>query len=129
MVRRKQKGNPLDQVRQVLDPAGLDALRAQADAVYLSDEVLDYAVRLVGATRTHPMIVQGGSPRATLALTAMAKAAALAQGRDYVNPEDISFLFSDVIRHRLLLSPRAEADPAFDPAAEVLHQVHAPAIR
>ena len=117
MVRRRQGGNPLDSVEQVVDREGLLALREKAGAVYLSDEVLDYIVRLVGATREHPMILQGASPRATLALAAMAKAAALVRGRDYVNPEDVELVFPDVVPHRLLLSPRAEGDKSFDPAA------------
>ena len=128
MVRRRQGGNPLDSVEQVVDREGLLALREKAGAVYLSDEVLDYIVRLVGATREHPMILQGASPRATLALAAMAKAAALVRGRDYVNPEDVELVFPDVVPHRLLLSPRAEGDKSFDPAAELLAKVPAPHI-
>ena len=128
MVRRRQGGNPLDSVEQVVDREGLLALREKAGAVYLSDEVLDYIVRLVGATREHPMILQGASPRATLALAAMAKAAALVRGRDYVNPEDVALVFPDVVPHRLLLSPRAEGDKSFDPAAELLARVSAPRI-
>ena len=129
MVRRKQKGNPLEQVEQVLDLDGLRQLREQADRVYVSDEILDYIIRLVNATRTHPMIVQGASPRASLALTAMAKAAALTLGRDYVNPEDVSMVFDDVVTHRLILSPRAQAEGGFHPAAEILRQVSAPTVR
>ena len=128
MVRRRQGGNPLDSVEQVVDREGLLALREKAGAVYLSDEVLDYIVRLVGATREHPMILQGASPRATLALAAMAKAAALVRGRDYVNPEDVELVFPDVVPHRLILSPRAEGDKSFDPAAELLAKVPAPRI-
>ena len=128
MVRRRQGGNPLDSVEQVVDRDGLLALREKAGAVYLSDEVLDYIVRLVGATRSHPMVLQGASPRATLALAAMAKAAALVRGRDYVNPEDVELVFPDVVPHRLLLSPRAEGDKSFDPAAELLAKVPAPRI-
>ena len=129
MVRRKQDGNPLDQVQQVLDLEGLASLRRQADHVHMSDEVLDYIIRLVHATRTHPMIIQGASPRASLALSAMAKAAALTLGRDYVNPEDVSMVFGDVVTHRLILSPRAHAEGDFHPAAEILKQVPAPPIR
>ena len=128
MVRRRQGGALLEGVRPVLELNGLLALRAQAGQVYVSDEVLDYIVRLVGATRSPPMILQGASPRATLALTAMAKAAALVRGRDYVLPEDVSLVFGDVVPHRLLLSPRAEADRSFDPASELLERVPAPRI-
>ena len=128
MVRRKQGNNPLDQVRQVLDLNSLAALRAQADQVFVSDPVLDYIIRLVNATRSHPMTVQGASPRASLALTAMAKAAALVFGRDFVNPEDVSMVFADVVTHRLILSPRAEANGNFQPAAEILRLVPPPKI-
>ena len=113
----------------MLDLDGLNALRAQADAVHVSDPVLDYIVRLVGATREHPMLLQGASPRATLAVTAMAKAAALVLGRDYVNPEDVRTVFSDVVSHRLIRSPRAQQDGRCDPAGDVLKVVPAPRIK
>ena len=129
MVRRRQGANPLNQVGQVLDLEGLRELRDRADRVYVSDEVLDYVIRLVNATRSHPMIVQGASPRASLALTAMSKATAMAVGRDYVNPEDVAAVFADVITHRLILSPRAQAEGGFHPAAEILRQVPAPTVR
>ena len=129
MVRRKQSGNPLERVEQVLDLDGLNALRAQADAVHVSDPVLDDIVRLVGATREHPMLLQGASPRATLAVTAMAKAAALVLGRDYVNPEDVRTVFSDVVSHRLIRSPRAQQDGRCDPAGDVLKVVPAPRVK
>ena len=127
MVRRRQGASPLDAVRQVVDGAGLLALRERAGAVYLSDEVLDYIVRLVSATRSHPLVLQGASPRATLALAAMARAAALVRGRDYVLPEDAALVFPDVVPHRLILSPRAAGDGAFDPA-ELLARVAPPKV-
>ena len=128
LLRRKQKCNPLDEVRQVVDLSGLSALRDAADAVHTSDDVLDYIIRLVAATRGHPLIIQGASPRATLAVTTMAKAAAFICGRDYVIPEDVSLVFRDVITHRLLLSPRAEATAGADPAKEILRSVAPPRI-
>ena len=108
MVRRRQEGNPLDAVEQVLDLEGLARLREEAGRVYVSDPVLDYVIRLVNATRTHPLIAQGASPRASLAVAAMARAAAFLQGRDYVLPENVAAVFADTVAHRLLLSPRAE---------------------
>lgn len=128
LLRRKQSGNPLSQVERAATLNDLEDMRAAVDRVYLSDAVCEYIVRLIGATREHPLIVQGASPRATLALTAMAKAAALVRGRDYVLPEDVSLVFGDVVPHRLLLSPRAEADRSFDPASELLERVPAPRI-
>ena len=113
MLRRKQKGNPLDSVQQALDKAGLAALRAQVDQVYVSDEVLDYTVRLVAGTRAMPELIQGASPRATLAVAAMAKAAALARGRapyrDKIHPNDEGQqLLADVLRREL--SPLMSAE-------------------
>ena len=129
MVRRKQEGNPLDKVQQVMGLTDLEALRDQCAQVHVSDPVLEYIVRLVGATRNHPSILQGGSPRATLALTAMSRAAALVQGRDYVVPEDVRHIYPDVIVHRLLLSPKAEPGSGDKLAASILKTVPAPQIR
>ena len=74
------------------------------------------------------MTPQGPTPGPPLALAAMAKPPALVRGRDYVNPEDVELVFPDVVPHRLLLSPRAEGDKSFDPAAELLARVSAPRI-
>lgn len=108
MVLNRQKGNPLDQVQRVMTRQELMALQEQVDAVYIKPEMVDYAVALVTATRKHPMILRGASPRATLSMTAMAKAVAYLNGRDYVVPEDMQAVFAQVIEHRLLLAPEAE---------------------
>ena len=107
MVRDRQGGNPLDRVELCADHATLEKLRRTCDQVYLSDEVLDYLLRLIEATRHTPLILQGASPRATLALTAVSRALALASGRDYVIPEDIQAMFHDTIAHRLVFDPKA----------------------
>ena len=124
LLRRRRSGAPLEGVRQGAGQAELEGLCRAADAVYLSDEVLDYIVRLVGATRSHPLILQGGSPRATLAVAAVSRAAALVRGRDYVIPEDVSELFRDTVAHRLLLAPGAREGQ--DPVGDVLHAVRPP---
>ncbi|MGM9607743.1 MAG: AAA family ATPase [Oscillospiraceae bacterium] len=129
MVRRQRGGSAVEQVEQVIDPQGLERLRKQVEAIYLSDEVLDYLLRLIDATRRHPLIRQGASPRATLALTAVSQAAAFIRGRDYVVPEDITAVFRDVIDHRLIYAPQAVRDAKADPLTEVLRSVKAPAIR
>ena len=109
MVLNRQKGNPLDQVQQVMTRQELIGLQEQVELVYIKPEMVDYAVALITATRKHPMILRGASPRATLSLTAMAKAVAFLNGRDYVVPEDVQAVFAQVIEHRLLLAPEAEA--------------------
>ena len=109
LVLNRQKGNPLDQVQQVVTRRELIALQDQADAVYIKPEVVDYMVALVSATRNDPMILRGASPRATLSMASMAKAVAMLKGRDFVTPEDVQTVFTDTVSHRLLLAPEAEA--------------------
>lgn len=109
MVLNRQKGNPLAQVQQVMTRQELLALQEQVDAVYIKPEMVDYVVALITATRKHTLILRGASPRATLSMTAMAKAVAWLNGRDYVIPEDVQAVFAEVIEHRLLLAPEAEA--------------------
>ena len=128
MLRRKQEGNPLETVVQVTDAAGLEAERRAVERVYLSDEVAQYVVDLVVATRNHPLVAQGGSPRATLAVAAVSRAAAFVRGRDYVIPEDVADIFRDTVAHRLILTPGCDGTQQ-DPLGEVLHMVHPPRLR
>ena len=129
MVRRREGVNPLDTVEQVVTAAGLEAMKAEAAQVYLADSMLDYIIRLMNATRKHPQILQGASPRATLALTAACRAMAYLNRRDYVVPGDVEYLFHDVVAHRLLQAPKT--DPAQrEPLLRALFQsVRAPRIR
>ena len=109
MILRRQEGNPLLQIRPVLSLGQLTELQDQAAGVYIQAELVDYVVRLAGATRSHPAILRGASPRATLSVTAMAKSIAFLNGRDYVIPSDIQTVFCETVAHRLLLEPSAEA--------------------
>ena len=106
---RRQRGNLLANVQQVVTREELLAMQQAASEVYLKPELADYIVALVGKTRTDPLISRGASPRATLSLGAMAKSVAFVQGRDYVLPKDIQAVFVSTCAHRLLLSPEADA--------------------
>ena len=112
----------------MVDREGLERMRAQVDQVHIADEILDYMVRLSAATRSHPLIVQGASPRATLAVAAVSRAAAFVRGRDYVIPEDVADIFRDTMAHRLVLTPGCDGTQQ-DPLGEVLHMVHPPRLR
>ena len=129
LLRRKQSGNPLSQVERAATLNDLEDMRAAVDRVYLSDAVCEYIVRLIGATREHPLIVQGASPRATLAVAAMSRAAAFVRGRDYVTPDDVRLVFADTVSHRLLLSPRGESGEGGSPVESILKGVQPPAIQ
>ena len=103
LLRARQNANPLDTIEQVTDAEELLELRKEVEEVYVSDDIYQYIVDLVQATRRHPGIRLGISPRGSLALMQMAKACAFAQGRDYLLPDDIAFVCEDVFCHRILL--------------------------
>lgn len=130
LLRRKQYGGDMGEVSRVLDRQRLEQLRRSVDRVHISDEVLQYIVRLVNATRRNPQISQGASPRAALAVAAASRGVAFLRGRDYVIPEDVQCIWRDAIAHRLVLSPGAEGSvSAIDLAGKVLRSVEPPHIR
>ena len=129
MIRRKQQGVSTDSVQQVVSKDGLMGIRHEADSVYVKDEIIDYIVRLCEATRTDNRILQGASPRASIALTALGKATAWIQGRDYVLPRDIRFIFLECIAHRLIWSQDIPSQEQRDIALrELFTGVKAPSI-
>lgn len=109
MVLNRLGGNPLDQIQPIVTREELAAMQDQVAEVYVDGDLVDYVVRLMNATRHHPGILRGGSPRATLSVTAMAKAMAYLNNRDYVIPRDVQTVFREVVAHRLLLTPDMEA--------------------
>ena len=86
----------------VLDPAGLLELQSKANAVTLHSDLEDFVLALVRATREHPELMLGASPRASQALVRAARARALLLGRDHVTPDDIVALIDPVLGHRLV---------------------------
>ena len=125
MLRRKGAGDPMGEVEQVATARELAQVREQVGSVFLKEEVAGYIVSLVAATRSHSAVAQGGSPRATLAVAAMARARAWVLGRDYVLPEDVSTIFEDTVAHRLILTGRGRQEGR-NVCAEVLGSVKAP---
>ncbi|MBQ9082502.1 MAG: MoxR family ATPase [Clostridia bacterium] len=109
MVLDRQSGNPVQTLQPVLSREELTHLQELTAQTYLSETVVDYIVALTRATRTHSDVLQGASPRATLAVADMARAMARLKGRDFVTPEDVQDVFSITLAHRLLLTTQAEA--------------------
>jgi len=95
---------------RVLEPASILRLQELADAVHISEELLDYVLALTQFSRAHRRVYLGASPRAALQLTNAAKARALLGGRDFVLPDDVKALAPFVLAHRILLSPDAEME-------------------
>jgi MoxR-like ATPase len=110
LVERKKGTSLLDLVEPVLDSSELEVMRQEVDKIYIDKAILNYIVGIVGQTRTDPDLLLGASPRASLALVAMAKAMAYLQGRDYVVPKDILPIAEDTLAHRLLLRSGSEKD-------------------
>jgi MoxR-like ATPase len=94
-------------VTAVLDAGDLAKLKEIVAAVRLNDDIVAYVVDLVRATREHPSLQFGGSPRAAAMLAASARALAAFKGRDFVIPDDIKQLARPALRHRLVLAPSA----------------------
>jgi len=95
--------HPIDDLTEVLDVVELRELQAAVRQVYVDPTVADYIVRLVNATRTHPDVYLGASPRGSLALYRTGQAIAALAGRDYVIPDDIKALAEAALAHRLII--------------------------
>lgn len=96
--------------RSVISVSDLLTLQSLSRRIHVDDDVYEYAVGLTTYTRTHPRVVLGASPRATLGLVQAAKAAAVIGGRPFVTPDDMRGVAHAVLAHRLILVPEAEGD-------------------
>jgi MoxR-like ATPase len=130
---------PPEPARAMLTPADLIAMQESVQQVYVDPAVIEYAVRLVTATRLlgpagldelKRYVNYGASPRASIALVVGGRAIAFLRGRDYVLPHDVAEIALDVLRHRIVLSYEAFADEVTADAIldRVLHVVPAPEV-
>ncbi len=103
--RRLDRGSAEPTVNQVVDAHDLLAMRESVEQVSVHEDVLHYVVSLAAASRHHPQVAVGASPRAELDLVQLARARALLLGRDYVIPEDIKALATPAVAHRITLRP------------------------
>ena len=110
MLRDRHTANPLDSVKQVTTEAEILRLQKMTTEVLMKESILTYITQLTTKTRDHELIQLGVSPRGALAVCRMAKACALVSGRDYVLPEDVQVIFSDVCAHRILLTQKAKSE-------------------
>jgi len=130
LLRDRQTTNPLEKATAVITKEEVVMLQDQVQKVYMADSILNYIATLAEATRNHPMITLGLSPRGTLALCRMTKAAAFMEERDYVIPEDVKRVFTDVTAHRMILDSRAryQEQSAKDILEEILKDTSAPKV-
>ena len=102
--------DPLGDLRPMTNAQNILEIQNYLSSVRVVDAVLAYAIRLCEATRTHPLVELGISPRGISALVKMSRASAVLRERNYVVPEDVQAIFTDVCAHRLVLRPQARVD-------------------
>ena len=121
IIKARKGENPIKNVKPVLTRDELREIREMVTTVHIDDELYQYIVTLITATRKHPALSLGASPRASVALVHLAQAYAFLRGRDYVLPDDIAGLFRAAIAHRLML--RQEAKLAHQTTQDVLTEI------
>ena len=107
ILRDRHRENPLDKIHAVVDIDQLQQLIRESSEVQVMDCIYEYVTKLTEATRKHPYIALGVSPRGALAVCRMAKAYAYLHGRNFVVPEDVAAVFIDTCAHRLVLATKA----------------------
>lgn len=125
IINAQRYSNPLSDVRPVTNAQNLLEVQNYLTSVRVADSVLSYTIRLCEATRVHPLVELGISPRGVSALVKMARAGAVLRECNYVVPEDVQSVFFDVCAHRLILRPQAQVDgiTVRDILAEILQQI------
>ncbi|MDK2980135.1 MAG: MoxR-like ATPase [Chloroflexota bacterium] len=129
MMNAQQFTHPLQSLQPVATLEEVNAAREAVKKVYLASEIEDYIVRIVNATRDNDEVYLGASPRASLALYRLAQCRAAFEERDFVIPDDIKSIASDVLAHRLLLQPSASLNSGQtrEFLADLLQQIDTPA--
>ena len=121
IIEGRQTADPYASLRMIVNLDSVKAMQAATLAVTIKEPLVAYIADLVGASRNNQNIDLGISPRGAIAVSHMAKASALMQGRDYVNEEDIRDVFCDVCSHRIILTQKARA--AGTSSRDVLMQI------
>ena len=107
ILERQQRTHPVESIEAVTSAEELLEVQRAVREVFVEDLIRRYVVDLAGATRRHPDVYVGASPRALLALVRAARALAILRGRDYVTPDDVKGLAAGVLSHRVIVQPAA----------------------
>jgi MoxR-like ATPase len=124
-----RKGHqPVKDIQPVLTADDIRSLRDKVQSVHIEDNLIRYVAQIVHETRNNPSLFLGASPRASIALLNSSKAFAAINGRDFVTPEDIKFVASPVLRHRVMLTPDKEMEgvTADDVVKQIIDKVEVP---
>ena len=104
---RQQHSHPVDQISQVASSEQLLEIQRQVKEIFVAPQLRGYIVDIVSASRSHPDVYLGASPRGSLSLFRASQARAFLQGRDFVSPDDVKAMAEPVLAHRLIVSPAA----------------------
>lgn len=128
VIRAQLHSHPIDDLAAVVTTDDVVAVRTHVRNTYVSDVVLDYALEIVTATREHPRLELGASPRAAISLVRCAQARALISGRDYILPDDVKSLALPALAHRVVGAAelRFQNDNGADVLNEILRSVPVP---
>ncbi len=108
IIKNQRQTHPIEDLSPVVEGEALSPLSKHVTEIYVEDSLEDYMVQLVRATRTHPDLALGASPRGSLALYKTSQALAALRGRDYVIPDDVKKLAALTLAHRLILRPESQ---------------------
>ena len=125
----QQKTNDqLAEITPVLSADDIVALRAQVRGLFVEPKLLEFVANIIHETRINKSLYLGGSPRASLAIVNSAKALAAMKGRDFITPEDISWVASAVLRHRIMLTPDKEMEGVTpdEVVAQIIQKIEIP---
>jgi MoxR-like ATPase len=111
IVKAQLLSHPIDDLEGVVDPDEIAEVRKVVRTTHVADAVLDYALRISFATRSHPELALGASPRASISLVRCAQAKALIDGRDFVVPDDVKTLAVPALAHRVLPAAGLRLEP------------------
>ena len=128
ILRDRQTSNPIDQTCEIIHKEEILSMQEEVRNIHVEDAILEYVTALAMASREDEMIRLGVSPRGALSVVRMAKSRAYLKGRDYVTPEDVQRVFTDVCGHRIILNPRARVAEltAGDILKRVMERVKSP---
>ncbi len=131
ILKRRHAGNPVEKVQNIISAAEIIEMQKQVSEIFMHDVIYDYLAKLAKATREHEMLAMGISPRGTVALAAMSRAAAWLRGRSYVVPKDVKDVFVQVVSHRIRLNTKAKVGhvQAEDVLKQILASVEEPGMR
>jgi MoxR-like ATPase len=131
MLERLRAGHPVDALRGVTNATEIEQAQRAVTQIYVHDEIRRYIIRLVRATRAHPDVAIGASPRASIALFRTGQAMAAIRGWEYVTPDIVKMMAPSVLEHRIIMKPEARLNRrnAGHVIWELLEKMPAPAAK